>query len=127
MDKKGNGINKRKMGEFYEQKAAQYLCSQGVNILECNYRNHIGEIDLIGQEDDYLVFFEVKYRKDNQKGAPAEAVTYSKQRTICKVADYYRMCHGIGESAAIRYDVIAVCGKEWTWYRNAFAHIYTYR
>lgn len=127
MDKKENSANKRKTGGLYEQKAAKYLSSQGVKILECNYRNRIGEIDLIGQENDYLVFFEVKYRKDNQTGDPAEAVTYSKHKTICKVADYYRMCHAIGESAAVRYDVIAVCGKEWTWYRNAFAHIYTYR
>ena len=127
MVNKKKGMNTRKTGETYEQKAAEYLRSQGVQILECNYRSRIGEIDLIGQDGAYLVFFEVKYRKDNQKGAPAEAVTYSKQKTICKVADYYRMCHGIGEFAAIRYDVIAVCGKELTWYRNAFAHIYTYR
>ena len=46
MDKKENSANKRKTGGLYEQKAAKYLSSQGVKILECNYRNRIGEIDL---------------------------------------------------------------------------------
>ena len=125
MDKKENSANKRKTGGFYEQKAAKYLSSQGVKILECNYRNRIGEIDLIGQENDYLVFFEVKYRKDDKKGSPAQAVHFTKQKTICKVADYYRMMHGMGEFAAVRYDVVAIEGENITWYKNAFVHIYT--
>ena len=55
---------------------------------------------------------------------PQEAVSYSKQKTICKVADYYRMVHKIGEFTAIRYDVVAICGEQLTWYQNAFAYIY---
>lgn len=117
-------MNTRKKGAEYEEKAAQYLQSQGVHILECNYRNRKGEIDLIGRDGDYLVFFEVKYRKDNEMGNPAEAVNYGKQKNICKVADYYRMIHKIGEFAAVRYDVVAIRGEETTWYRNAFEHIY---
>lgn len=117
-------MNTRKKGAEYEEKAAQYLQSQGVHILECNYRNRKGEIDLIGRDGEYLVFFEVKYRKNNEMGTPAEAVNYGKQKNICKVADYYRMIHKIGEFAAVRYDVVAICGEEITWYQNAFEHIY---
>lgn len=118
-------MNTRKKGAEYEQVAARYLQGNGVRILERNYRNRRGEIDLIGKDGEYTVFIEVKYRKDQDKGSPAEAVNFAKQKTICKVADYYRMTHGMGEFSAVRYDVIAIEGDVITWYKNAFAHIYT--
>lgn len=118
-------MNTRKKGAAYEQVAAAYLQNHGVRILERNYRNRRGEIDLIGKDGEYTVFIEVKYRKDDEKGSPAEAVNFAKQKTICKVADYYRMTHGMGEFSAVRYDVVAIEGEVITWYKNAFAHIYT--
>ncbi|MBO5144418.1 MAG: YraN family protein [Lachnospiraceae bacterium] len=119
-------MNTRKTGTEYEQLAVRYLQKQGVRILECNYRNRKGEIDLIGRDGEYTVFFEVKYRKDSSRGYPTEAVNYRKRKTICSVADYYRMIHHMGEFTPIRYDVIAICGEEIVWYQNAFAHIYNY-
>lgn len=120
-------MNTRKKGTEYEDVAADYLQCQGVEILERNYRNRCGEIDIIGKDGEYIVFFEVKYRKNSKKGAPAEAVNFTKQKTICRVADYYRMLHGIGEFFPIRYDVIAIEGLELIWYKNAFEHIYSAR
>lgn len=118
-------MNTRKTGTEYEQLAAEYLQNQGVAILENNYRNRRGEIDLIGRDGEYTVFFEVKYRRDNSKGYPVEAVNYGKQKIICRVADYYRMIHRMGEFTPVRYDVVAICGAEITWYKNAFEHIYS--
>ena len=117
-------MNTRKKGAEYEQNAAEYLCRHDVKILEYNYRNRKGEIDLIGKDGEYTVFFEVKYRRNNSKGNPAEAVNYSKQKNICRVADYYRLMHNMGDFMPIRYDVIGICGEEITWYQNAFEHIY---
>lgn len=117
-------MNTRKTGAAYEEMAAEYLRKQGIKILEKNYRNRNGEIDLIGRDSEYLIFFEVKYRKSLKNGTPAEAVTFSKQKKICQVADYYRLTHGIGEFCAVRYDVISICDKEITWYQNAFSHFY---
>ncbi|MDE7322709.1 MAG: YraN family protein [Lachnospiraceae bacterium] len=117
-------MNTRKKGEEYECVAAKYLQSHSVEILERNYRNYKGEIDIIGKDGEYTVFFEVKYRKDNSRGYPGEAVNYGKQKTICRVADYYRMIHHMGEFTPVRYDVVAICGEEITWYKNAFEHIY---
>lgn len=117
-------MNTREVGTSYEKMAENFLKQNGVLICEKNFRNRKGEIDMIGRDQEYLVFFEVKYRATNKKGSPIEAVTRAKQKTICKVADYYRMLHGIGEFTAIRYDVIAICGEEIQWYKNAFAHIY---
>jgi TIGR00252 family protein len=118
-------VNTREKGAKYEQIAVRYLQRNCIKIMECNYRNRQGEIDIVGKDGEYIVFFEVKYRKNNASGQPAEAVDYKKQRKICRVADYYRMIHHIGEFSPVRYDVIAICGTEITWYRNAFAHIYT--
>lgn len=120
-------MNTRKTGAEQEEKAADYLRKQGIRILEKNYRNRSGEIDIIGRDSEYLIFFEVKYRKTMQNGAPSEAVTFAKQKKICQVADYYRLTHGIGEFSAVRYDVISICGEEIIWYRNAFEHIYSGR
>lgn len=118
-------MNTRKKGTEYEQVAAGYLQCHGVKILERNYRNRRGEIDLIGKDGEYTVFFEVKYRRNDRKGSPAEAVNFTKQKNICRVADYYRMTHGMGEFTAVRYDVVAIEGEEIMWYKNAFEHIYT--
>ncbi|MCD8038825.1 MAG: YraN family protein [Lachnospiraceae bacterium] len=120
-------MNTRKTGAEYERAAAEYLQGCGVQILARNYRSRRGEIDLIGKDGEYTAFIEVKYRRDNKKGAPGEAVNFAKQKTICAVADYYRMTHCIGEFAAIRYDVVAIEGEKITWYKNAFAHIYNER
>lgn len=56
-------MNKREIGSRYESMAADYLTSQGYEILARNYQNHRrGEIDLVAREGRFLVFIEVKYR-----------------------------------------------------------------
>lgn len=116
--------NKRTIGADVETKAVEYLVSQGVEILDRNFRCRQGEIDIVCRHGSYLVFVEVKFRASLRKGTPEEAVGVAKQKVICRVADYYRCIHGIGQSVAVRYDVIAVLGEEIRWYRNAFPHRY---
>lgn len=118
-------MNKKESGAAWEQKAAAYLEAFGMKIAERNYRNRQGEIDIIGYHEEYLVFVEVKYRRSTDKGYAAEAVNIRKQRKICRVADYYRYTHGLGENTAVRYDVVAVQGESIEWIKNAFPHIYT--
>ncbi|MGN1196587.1 MAG: YraN family protein [Acetatifactor sp.] len=118
-------MNKRATGTEWEQKAAEYLMKHGMQIREMNFRNRQGEIDIIGRHEDYLVFVEVKYRSSTEKGSAVEAVDYRKQRQICKVADYYRCIHHLGDNTAVRYDVIAIQGQEIRWIKNAFPHIFT--
>ncbi len=78
---------------------------------------------MIGIHENCLVFVEVKYRKDTSKGMPEEAVDFRKQQRICRVADYYRMMHHMGDFSPVRFDVVAICGKEIRWFRNAFDYI----
>ncbi len=115
-------MNKRKTGADYELLAASYLEAQGLVILEHSFRNRFGEIDLIAQDKDCLVFVEVKYRTSLKEGHPLEAVGPSKQRTICKVADYYRVRHGIGEFDPVRFDIVGILGEKVTWVKNAFPY-----
>lgn len=117
-------MNKRSEGARREAQAAEYLEARGMTIKERNYRNRQGEIDLIGMHEGYLVFVEVKYRKDGGKGYAAEAVDYRKQRRICRTADYYRYVNRIGSQVGVRYDVVAVQGEQIDWIQNAFPHIY---
>ena len=116
--------NKRMIGADMETRAVEYLVSQGVEVLERNFRCRQGEIDIVCRDGSYLVFVEVKFRASLKKGAPEEAVGVAKQKVICRVADYYRCTHGIGQSVAVRYDVIAVLNDQIRWYRNAFPHHY---
>ena len=108
-------MNTRQTGNVYEQMAADYLEKQGMRI------------DIIGRDGKYLVFVEVKYRSGDEKGNAAEAVTTAKQRTICRVADYYRYLHHYGEDTWVRYDVVAIQGEALHWIPNAFPHHYSAR
>lgn len=117
-------MNKRQIGTFYEREAVRYSQEQKVQILELNYRCRQGEIDIIGYDDSCLVFFEVKARRSLKNGYGTEAVNYHKQHNICRVADYYRMKHGIGEFTNIRYDCISIDEGKLCWIKNAFEHIF---
>ena len=120
-------MNKRDAGSRYETYAAVYLEERGYRILERNFRSRAGEIDLIGKDGMYLVFVEVKYRSSDGKGSAAQAVNMKKQRRICRTADYYRYVNGLTEDTGVRYDVVAIQGKEIRWIQNAFSHIYASR
>ena len=116
-------MNTRKQGAQKEQQVCAYLLSKGVRIREQNFRCRQGEIDLIGYDGEYLVFFEVKYRSSGNKGSAAEAVGYAKQKRICRVADYYRMVHHCMEDTPIRFDVVAIDGVQVTWIKDAFYYL----
>lgn len=114
-------MNRRKTGTAYETIAADYLRKQGIRILHVNYRISEGEIDLIGEEKDNIIFIEVKYRKTASYGEPWEAVSIHKQRKICKVARHYCYCRRIKKQ--IRFDVVSICGEEILWFKNAFEYV----
>lgn len=115
--------NTRAVGTDYEKQAAEYLETRGYHILEKNFRCRMGEIDLIAEEDGYLVFIEVKYRAGTQMGEPQEAVNFRKQQKISRAASYYCLRYKISPQKPCRFDVIACMGGEWTIIQNAFDYI----
>ncbi|MEF9958392.1 MAG: YraN family protein [Niameybacter sp.] len=111
--------NNRQVGSFYEQVASDYLEQLGYHILERNYRCRLGEIDIIGQDENYLVFIEIKYRHSTKCGLPRESVNYYKKKRILHVAHYYIMTHYKTE-VACRFDVVEILGEQLTHLKAAF-------
>ena len=73
------GGEARLLGRWGEQQVAEDLRRKGWKIAAMNYRCRMGEIDVIAEKRTYLAFVEVKLRKNDGYGRPAEAVTRSKQ------------------------------------------------
>lgn len=113
-------MNKRQTGAAYEIKAEEYLLGNGYKILERNFRNRSGEIDLIAKKGGQIHFVEVKYRTTAMYGSPLEAVDFRKQNQIRKVAMYYLMKNKLSEWTPCQFDVIAFEGEEMTHIENAF-------
>ena len=82
----------RTLGQWGEEQIVEWLRQRGWKIAGKNFRCRMGEIDIIAENGIYLVFVEVKLRKDGQHGAACEAVTLSKQRKLRATAEYYLMC-----------------------------------
>lgn len=115
--------NSRETGAEYEEKAAQYLQTLGYEVIERNYRCKQGEIDLIAKDGTYLVFVEVKYRRDTRLGEPLEAVDTRKQHKISAAAAYYCFSHGISQQQPCRFDAAAFMQGKWTVIQNAFDYL----
>ena len=103
-------LNKFK-GGYGEEIATTYLKKKKYKIIEKNYANRIGEIDLIAEDQNVLVFVEVKARETLEFGRPCEAVDKRKQQKLRNVAQLYLMQkHKI--DCDCRFDVVEVLGDE---------------
>ena len=94
------------IGRIGEQLVADYLKSKGFLILKQNYRSGFGEIDIIAETPDEIIFVEVKTRKEDFLASPADAVDYNKQRKIIKTA--YEFLKRIHVRCNIRFDIAEV-------------------
>lgn len=94
-------------GRESEAAAARFLKRRGYKIIERNFRNALGEIDIIARQKGVLVFVEVKARRNTGYGSPKWAVTPAKQRKLSKVALAYLKSHGTTVTPS-RFDVVTV-------------------
>ena len=76
-------------GNHYEKLAKRYLEQQGLLWQQSNYRTRLGEIDLIMQDKQQLVFVEVRFRRHSQYGSGADTITHQKQQRIIKAAQHF--------------------------------------
>ena len=108
-------------GFYFEEVARRYLKSKGYILLEVNFLCKFGEIDIIASKDDFLVFVEVKGRKNTDFGYPRDYVTASKIRKIISTANYYIMKNKYNDIKC-RFDVIEIISdaKEINHIENAF-------
>lgn len=106
-------------GNIGEIKAGDYLKNKGYKILYTNYKNFIGEIDIIALKKSYLIFVEVKERETCAFGTPSEAVNFRKQNKIRKTAELF-LCNYNNQYSGCRFDVIEILGDEINHIENAF-------
>jgi putative endonuclease len=102
-------INNKTVGAMGEEIAANYLKTEGYDIIERNYRFHKGEIDIVAKDNKsrYLVFVEVKSRNNLEFGEPEFAITTAKMKQLKRMAKYYLLDRHITDLDC-RLDVITV-------------------
>lgn len=112
----------KQLGQEYEQRAEAFLIEQGVKILARNFYCKGGELDLIGLDQDGLIFIEVKYRQNQKFGHPNEFVSAQKQQKLYRCAQNFLLKNPAYQSYAMRFDVIAFLSAQPNpdWTKNAF-------
>jgi putative endonuclease len=112
----------RSTGNQAEDQALAYLQAQGLGLVARNYSCRQGEIDLIMQQGQTLVFVEVRYRRSNRYGSALESVDPRKQARLLHSARHYLLGHPNWQNRPCRFDIIGISGDQGTiqWLTNAF-------
>ncbi len=98
------------IGNTGEEAAVKALKKHGYKIIERNYRTKMGEIDIIAKDGEYTVFVEVRLRKSNAFGTPADTIDKRKQQKIIKTAQMYAMKNDIYDTP-MRFDAVLINAK----------------
>ena len=98
----------RQIGDRGEQAAADWLTTDGHEIIARNWRTRYCEIDIVSMKDDVLYFTEVKYRKNSRYGDGLAAITNKKQRQMRFAAELFMIKHPQHEGRDMRMLAIAV-------------------
>ncbi|QLD32432.1 YraN family protein [Mannheimia varigena] len=106
-------INKREQGSFYEQKARVFLEQQGLRFVAANQYFKGGELDLIMQDGQTIVFVEVRQRKSDRYGSAVESIDYRKQQKWQNAANMWLLKQNQSlDTANCRFDVVAFDGEQ---------------
>ena len=118
----------RARGQQAEDRALAYLQQQGLSLVVRNYACRFGEIDLVMQERQVLVFVEVRSRRRPGFGGAAASVNQAKQQRLWRTAEHYLMLRSrqarpeqSGDSPACRFDVVAIEGESLSWLRDVIS------
>lgn len=112
-------LSKRAKGRDGEARAEEYLMTIGYDILEKNYRNRFGEIDIIARDGKTLVFIEVKTRNTDSHGLPVDAVDSRKKSRLGRVAISY-MAEKKMSNLPCRFDVLSIYENRIELFADAF-------
>lgn len=94
------------LGTKGEDLAVKFLKKKGYKIIARNYKNYVGEIDIIARDGDTVVFIEVKTRADDSFGYPFEAVNKRKRQKLKNLALLYLKKQG--KELPVRFDVLSI-------------------
>lgn len=98
---------KQKLGQQGEKIAVRHLWKNGYRIIETNYKDEHGEIDIIAEEGEVLAFIEVKTRTSTDFGQPEQAVDDEKQSHISRAAQNYCALKKV-KNRQCRFDVVSI-------------------
>lgn len=114
-------MNTLETGFEAEKTAELFLQKNGLRKITQNFRTRFGEIDLIMQDKQSLVFVEVRLRRNPFYGQGIETINRAKQRRLIQSAQIYLMRHQQFKRFACRFDVLGLDAKDKiTWIKNAF-------
>jgi|TARA_R110002096_G_scaffold194356_6_gene376517 putative endonuclease len=115
-------VDPNSLGVLGEEIALDFLRQRGFRLLERNYRNRFGEIDLVMQDDGFIVFVEVRLRSSTNFGGALDSIDYHKRSKLIKCAQHY-IANDSGRND-FRFDVVAISPNktrhEIQWLTNAF-------
>jgi putative endonuclease len=98
----------RELGLAYESLATEYLEKQGLILITRNFQCRLGEIDCIFQQQDNVVFVEVRFRKNKHFGSAADSVDFHKRQKLIRAAQIFLKLKPKLAEYACRFDVIAI-------------------
>jgi len=103
----GKMNQRREVGQQGETLAAEYLHERGYTIVTRNWRCAAGELDIVAERANRLIFVEVRTRRGERFGTAAESITATKRARLVALAESYLQAHAVSEQAW-QIDVITV-------------------
>lgn len=116
---------RQQKGAQAEQLAQRFLEQHGLQLIAKNFRCKQGEVDLIMQDQDTVVFVEVRHRVRKDFGSAADSITVSKQAKVIKAATLFMMQKNWYQHKTVRFDVVTLQGAliespQLNWIKQAF-------
>lgn len=126
-DRHSRNETSSKIGAEAEQFAHDYLLANGLIPVNRNFNTRRGEIDIIMQDKEQLVFVEVRFRQSNRFGSAEESITQQKRKKIKAAAAIYMQSYKMSNNTQARFDVVALTGDSRSssqfsvnWIKNIF-------
>lgn len=113
------------IGTEFERKAESYLVNCGLRTNCRNYKCRSGEIDIVMHDGDYIVFVEVRFRRNSDYGDPFETITLRKQKRIIRAANHFLAANPHLHDKPCRFDAVGVSNSDghirYDWIKDAFS------
>jgi|MEHZ01.4.fsa_nt_MEHZ011272893.1_11 putative endonuclease len=117
-------VSAQQIGKHAEDFAQKFLCDKGLKIIGRNLRYKLGEIDIIAEDGEDLVFVEVRFRSGATRGEAAESVSEKKQKRLIRAAQTWLQQHKSYQNHYCRFDLVAINSvidiEHTDWEKNAF-------
>jgi putative endonuclease len=113
------------VGAQFEKNTESYLNKNGLRTICRNYRCRSGEIDLVMDDGEYIIFVEVRFRRSDNYGSPFESITASKQKRIIRAATHFLSTKARFQDRPCRFDAVGVSQGtrqvKYDWIKDAFS------